>query len=139
MWRKLRNIFASFTSYADLSPDIQLRRQVNRFLRDRPNLDRDTWYEQCWQPQEIAESVAAFTYDYFANSTGLEFGRVRPSDRLVEDLHLPLICWFDWEIEFCEAFLEQFGIDLSLDFDIHQFSTVQDLIRFLNYQQLAVM
>jgi hypothetical protein len=71
-------------------------------------------------------------------ATGLEFGRVRPSDRLHEDLQLSLICWYDWEVSFCDAFSKAFEAMLEPDFNPDEFDTVADLVLFLNSQILSV-
>ena len=81
MWQKLNNLFASLSTYADLSPDLDRRRQVNRFLRDRPALSAEEWFEQFWQPLEISPQIANFVYVYLQACSGLEFSRVQPSDR----------------------------------------------------------
>jgi hypothetical protein len=138
MWRWLRNIFASLRAYADLSPDLQTRRRVNRRLRDRTPLSADQWFEQFWQPQEINQPIALFVYTQMQTYSGLEFARVRPEDRLYDELHLPLVCWFDWETSFTEDFLARFGIDLSDRFDPQNFATVEELVVFLNHQLLSV-
>ena len=138
MWRRLRNIFDSLRAYADLSPDLRTRQRVNQFLRDRPALSSDEWFEQFWQAQGIAQPIAAFVYTHMQTYSGLEFARVRPTDRLSEDLCLPLVCWFDWNLSFCEDFLASFSINLSDRFDPHQYTTVGDLVLFLNHQLLSI-
>ncbi|SRR5579883_2470556 len=137
MWRRLRNIFNSFRTYADLSPDLRMRQRVNSSLHNRPALTAEQWFEQCWRSFDIAPSIAAFVYEYLPQYSGIEFARVRPSDRLDEDLHLPLVCWFDWQTSFCEDFWARFGIDLSDRFDAQSYPTVEALVVFLN-QQLSV-
>ncbi|MDX2242443.1 MAG: hypothetical protein NW224_17290 [Leptolyngbyaceae cyanobacterium bins.302] len=136
MWRSLKNFFYSFWTYADLSPDLRLRRRVNQTLRKRTNLSATEWYESYWQPLEVTRCISDFVYTQMQTYSGLVFGRVRPSDRLNEDLHLFLICWFDWELSFCESFLECFGIDLTADFNPDDFVTIKDLVIFLNQQLL---
>ncbi|PSB31740.1 hypothetical protein [Stenomitos frigidus] len=138
MWRRLRNIFGSLRAYADLSPDLRARQRVNRCLRDRPALSSDEWFEQLWQPQGIAQPIAHFIYTHMQTYSGLDFARVRPTDRLIEDLCLPLVCWFDWQLSFSEDFLASFGLDLSDRFDPQSFTTVEELVIFLNHQLLSV-
>ncbi|MBW4580425.1 MAG: hypothetical protein KME42_12745 [Tildeniella nuda ZEHNDER 1965/U140] len=138
MWRRLRNIFDSLRAYADLSPDLRTRHRVNQFLRDRPALSNDEWFEQLWQPQGITQPIATFVYTHMQTYSGLEFARVRPDDRLDDDLYLPLVCWFDWHTSFNEDFLAAFGIDLSDRFDPQDFTTVKELVMFLNHQLLSV-
>lgn len=138
MWRRLRNIFASLRAYPDLSPDLRTRQRVNQFLRDRPALNHDEWFEQLWQAQGVVQPIAAFVYNQMQAYSGLDFSRVRPDDRLTEDLYLPLVCWFDWQTSFTEDFLASFGLDLSDRFDPQSFTTVKELVIFLNHQLLSV-
>ncbi|MGA7932611.1 MAG: hypothetical protein WCA35_03445 [Kovacikia sp.] len=137
MWRRLKNIFHSFRTYADLSPDISTRRRVNQFLRTRPALSANEWFEQFWRSKAISKQVTDFIYLYMQKHTGLEFARVQPHDRLSEDLQIPAVCWFDWEIYFCRDFNERFAKDLSDHFDPHALSTIDDLVVFLNQQLLS--
>ncbi|MBW4694563.1 MAG: hypothetical protein KME27_22675 [Lyngbya sp. HA4199-MV5] len=138
MWRRLRNIFGSLRAYTDLSPDLRTRQRVNRFLRDRPALSEDEWFEQFWQAQGVVQPIAAFVYTQMQTYSGLDFSRVRPDDHLTEDLYLPLVCWFDWQTSFAEDFLASFGLDLSDRFDPQSFTTVKELVIFLNHQLLSV-
>jgi hypothetical protein len=139
MWRRLKNLFFSFSTYADLSPDLRTKRQVQRFLGHRPALNAQDWYEKFWEPLEVTQSVANFVYLQMQQYSDLEFARVRPSDRLNEDLQIPLVCWFDWELRLCDDFCNWFGIDVSDRFDPNTFSTIQDLVMFLNHQLRPVI
>jgi hypothetical protein len=134
MWRRLKNIFYCFRTYADLSPDVQIRRRVNQFLHNRSPLSTEEWFEQFWQGRKVSRRVSDFVYDHMQHYSGLEFARVRPNDFLNEDLHLPLICWFDWQLSLCEDFLQCFGIDLSDRFHPESLGTVEELVVFLNCQ-----
>lgn len=138
MWRLLKNFFYSLWTYSDLSPDLKLHRSVKRFLCRRSLLSCREWYERFWQPADIPKPISDFVYTQMSHYSKLEFGRVLPSDRLDEDLHLALICWFDWELSFHQDFLDTFGIDLSDRFDPDTLSTVQDLVFFLKHQLLSV-
>jgi hypothetical protein len=138
MWRRIKNFFLSFSTYADLSPNVSLRRQVERSLHDRPALTAQVWFERFWQPLQVSQPVVDFVYRHLPSYTGLSFSRVYPSDRLVEDLHLDLICWFDWELSLSEDFCRCFGIDISEQFQPNTLRTVEDLVRFLERQLLTV-
>lgn len=138
MWRSLKNFFYSLWTYSDLSPDLKMRRSVKRFLGRRSLLSPYDWYERFWQPGDIPKSISDFVYTRMSDYSGLEFGRILPTDRLNEDLHLSLVCWFDWEISFCQEFLDSFGVDLSDRFNPETLSTVQDLVLFLKHQLLSV-
>lgn len=138
MWRSLRNIFYSFGTYSDLSPDLGVRRRVGKALRNRPLLTPVEWYQTFWQPFGVSGQVSDFVYNHFQEYSGLEFGRVCPGDRLEEDLHLTLICWFDWELSFYEDFLTTFGVDLGCHFTTTTFLTLEEFVLFLNRQVLSV-
>jgi hypothetical protein len=138
MWRKLKNIFLSFKSYHLLSPDLRMRRRVNRALRDRPTLTVDEWFESFWQPQGISKDVACFVYIQLEKYSGLKFGRVLPSDRLHEDLQWTSVCWFDWDLMLYKDFWHRFGIDISDDYEFDTLCTVEELMTFLNRQLLLV-
>lgn len=121
-----------------MSPDLALRKRINQTLRDRPCQTADEWYNLFWQPLGVSQEVSTFVYQQMEEHSGLHFANVLPSDRLTEDLHLSLVCWFDWELSFCEAFGCQFGIDVSQEFDLCHFSTLQELVVFLHQQSLSV-
>ncbi|MFE4108237.1 hypothetical protein [Almyronema epifaneia] len=144
MWQKLRNLYFSISTYHDLSPDLQLRRQVNQSLRSRDRLSLETWFRNYWQgsaahPQAICLDLIRFVYIHLQDYSGLETGRLRPSDRLVEDLQFPSVCWFDWSIALCDDFCATFGIDISDTFDETQLQTLEDLVnclhQFLSFKQ----
>lgn len=136
MWQALQNLLNNIRAYPELSPDIGLRYQVRRWLQSRPNLKIDQWHRQCWQSPEhtspLPQSLTHFLYIHLEKHTGLNAGRIRPSDRLVEDLKFPLICWFDWPIALCDDVYAEFGIDITDRFDESQLSTVEALAHFLN-------
>jgi hypothetical protein len=134
MWRRLKNIFYSLKTYADLRPDWRTRRRVNRLLRDRPCLSEDQWFERFWQGKDVPPVLAHFIYVQMPVYSGLDFSRVQPGDRLNEDLQLSMTCWFDWQISFCEDFLREFGVDLSHTFNPDSLQTLEDLVLFLRQQ-----
>lgn len=138
MWRSLINFFYSLWTYSELSPDLRLRRRVNKALWSRSNLSATEWFQTYWQPLAVPRAISDFVYTQMQSYSGLEFGRVQPSDRLNEDLHLSLICWFDWEVSFCDAFFQAFEVNLELEFNPDEFDTVSDLVLFLNRQILSI-
>jgi len=138
MWRSLKNFLYSLWTYSDLSPDMHLRRRINKALRGRSKLSATEWFQTYWQPLSVPRSISDFVYTQMQYYSGLEFGRVQPSDRLHEDLHLCLVCWFDWEASFCEAFTEAFDVDLEPEFNPDEFDTVTDLVLFLNDHILSM-
>jgi hypothetical protein len=135
---RLYNWFLALRSYNDLRPDLGLRRQINRqVLATRPAHCGQDWYQKFWASQGISREVATFLYQALAKYSGLQLAKVLPNDRLCEDLKLPLICWFDWELALCEDFHQEFGFDLEDYFDLSQLKTVADLMGFFNQQVAA--
>ncbi len=128
----LSNWFSSVSTYAEMSPDLTIRKQVNQQMqrRTRRVLGAVEW-GKLFCRSDRAYPLLSFVYQYFGLYSGLEFGRVRPGDRLNDDLHFPLVCWFDWTTTFCEDFFQRFGVDLSDRFDEATFDTIDDLINFL--------
>jgi hypothetical protein len=121
-----------------LSPDMVARGRVNQWLRSRPNLSCDQWFYRYWSPpahpQALPKPLIEFVYAQLQDYSGLDIGRVQPTDHLVNDLAFPAVCWFDWGLTLCEDFYETFGLDISEHFDETQFFTFADLINFLNQQ-----
>jgi len=134
MWCRLKNWFRSFQTYDDLSPDLGVRRRVNRRLRQRPALVHSVWFESCCRPLGISSAIAQFGYQHLAQYSGLSFAHVLPSDRLEEDLRWTAVCWFDWQLHLCEDVWQAFGVDLSDQLDQIEAGTVADLLVFLQQQ-----
>ena len=142
----MNNLLSSIEAYADMSPDLDAREEVNLWLkkRDRQSLSITTWCELFSSEfasiaqataesatESAAKSVLAFVYEFFGEYTGLAFSQVRPNDSLNRDLNFPLVCWFDWTINFCDDFLTHFDLDLSDCFDEADFLTIGEMVEFL--------
>ncbi|MBW4655317.1 MAG: hypothetical protein KME20_20100 [Kaiparowitsia implicata GSE-PSE-MK54-09C] len=134
MWQRIINLIPSLEAYGLLSPDLAMRRRVNRLLGDRPVLSLDTWYERHCAPSCIAFAVAEFVYQKLPDYSGVDIGRVVPSDRLEDDLCWTDICWFDWYLALCDDFGDRFDISLSPYLEELDLETVQDLLLYLNDQ-----
>ncbi|WP_346289598.1 hypothetical protein [Sphaerothrix gracilis] len=137
MWQKLRNLYSSISTYPELSPDLQLRQQVKQALRSRERLSLEMWFSSYWQGSEnnsqaFSSDLIDFVYTHLQDYSGLETGRLRPGDRLVEDLQFPAICWFDWAMTLCDDFCATFGVDISDGFDETQIHTLADLVSCLH-------
>lgn len=132
MWHRLKNFVLSLKTYKALSPDLKVRQRVNHALRCRPALNLDEWFETFYKGRGIAYPVATFVYHHLSQYSGLEFGRVLPSDRLNEDLKWTRVCWFDWELSLCDDFYGQFKVDISDRLEELQASTVEDLVCLLD-------
>lgn len=148
---EIKNRWQALRAYSDMSPDLKLRRRVNRSLSDRPEYAVNDWHQRFWRPLGIRSEVVEFVYRSLAESSGLVVGSLVPSDRMVADLQLPLICWFDWEMTCMEAFWQEFDPTGSIvgsmethDRDIYDremydgscdpttFETLNDWVIFLN-------
>lgn len=132
MWHRLKNLCFSLNTYKTLSPDLGVRQQVNRVLGDRLMLSADQWFTTFYQSQNIAPAAVSFAYRYLETYSGLEMGRVQPSDRLDQDLRWAEVCWFDWEVQFCEDVRQQFSVDISECLDDWQTFTIGELVAFLD-------
>lgn len=137
MWRRIQNLFHSLVTYGVLSPDMLLRCRVNRKLRHRLALPQEEWFEMFWQRQSISQDVAEFVYAHIPRYSGLNVARLKPHDRLEADLCWTQVCWFDWEMDLYDDFLQCFGLDISEEFDFSQLGTIDDLIHSLNAYQTA--
>lgn len=137
MWRQFRNILHSVQTYADLSPDLEVRRSVQESLGDRPTLSQTEWFEQLWRPLGVSPETADFAYHHLEIYSGLPLAQVRPDDRLHEDLKWTLVCWFDWEEALCDDFRECFAVDIYDSLGLNLFSTVAELVCFLEQQRQA--
>lgn len=133
MLRQFKNVISSVQTYGELSPDLQSRRQVDRALYRRRYLSLDEWFQFFWQSRGIAKPVVAFAYIHLEKYSGLQIGRVLPSDRLEQDLKFTLICWFDWHLDLCEDFWNAFGVEIFDRFDLQTISTVEEFVTCLNY------
>ncbi|MBD1936806.1 hypothetical protein [Microcoleus sp. FACHB-68] len=138
MWRKLKNFFISVSTYTDLSPDVQLRQQVNTALRHRPALTLDEWFEFYWQTYGVSKPVVAFVYTHLEKYSGVKMSRVQPKDHLERDLQITLVCCFDWHLTLYDDFFSCFGVDISEEFEIYNLTTIEEFVKFLNAQLLAV-
>ena len=137
MWQSVINYLQSLRTYRDLSPDISIRRQVNASLQKRSKLSPEMWsglFSEIEEDDPIAPRLLIFIYTRLQDYSGLDIGRIRPSDRLIEDLQLPLVCWFDWPNQLCDDFYKTFHVDIDNEFDESLLETVGDLVCFLNRQ-----
>jgi hypothetical protein len=137
MWRRLRNVVLSLKTYSTLSPDLRLRRTVNRFLSQRPALSLDRWYETFWHPLHISKPVVGFVYAHLKDYSGLNIARLCPTDRLEDDLHWSQVCWFDWDTTLCEDVWNTFHVDVSDCLLGQDFLTLADLITYLHQEIVA--
>lgn len=134
MWKALKNLFQTVSTYRALSPDVKIRRKVNRGLRDRTPMTLEHWAIGLRDTWGVSKAVAAFAYTHLEKYSGLPVSRIRPSDRLDDDLQWTLVCWFDWELCLCEDFCHRFGIDFSEQLDQFAPHTIADLLVFLDAQ-----
>ncbi len=148
MSQQLDNWLSSISTYADMSPDLAIRAQVNfrmkaharsalgisdwcQLFLSREGIPHTSAFSRSASDASDTRRVLCFVYQRFSEYSGIDFSRVRPEDRLNDDLHFSLVCWFDWTITFCGDFCDQFDLDLSDCFDEDDFSTVGELAMFL--------
>ena len=132
-WQKANNYLHSLETYPDMSPDLAIRDRVNQSLRrHRRPLSPKAWCEEGVRATQSQSDTVLFVYRTLETYSGIEFSRVRPHDRLVDDLQFPMVCWFDWSVSFCDYVAAQFGIDISDCFDETRFITLADMIVFLD-------
>ena len=91
-----------------------------------------TGVQTCALPIYRAQLLLSFLFTKLPDYSGLKVGRLRPSDRLIEDLQLPLVCWFDWPNQLCADFYDVFQVDISEEFDESLLETLEDLVGFLH-------
>ncbi|MEL6937899.1 MAG: hypothetical protein AAFO84_01765 [Cyanobacteria bacterium J06598_1] len=138
MMNQLNNWFSNVSAYAEMSPDLTMRLQINQWLHaHRRDLSAAAWCRRFADHSDNAE-LLSFVYQQFSEYSGLSVGCVRPEDTLHGDLHFALVCWHDWVITFCEDFMEQFELDLSDCFDEDDFETVGEMMTFLSAQLATV-
>ena len=133
-WQRANNYIRSIETFQDMSPDLSVRHQVNQLLsQHRRPLSAEAWCEEF--QREIPSSqrdTLLFVYRCLESYSGIEFNRVRPHDRLVDDLQFPQVCWFDWSTRFCDEVVAHFGIDIGNCFDETRIHTLIDLVAFLD-------
>ncbi|MDB9528375.1 hypothetical protein PN498_20455 [Oscillatoria sp. CS-180] len=139
MWQSVVNYLRNLRAYPDLSPDIGIRRRINAQLRKRSSLSLEDWTRLFTHPPSaVSKQLLTFIYTKLSDYSGLDVGRLRPSDRLIEDLQIPLVCWFDWPNQLCADFYETFQIDITEEFDESLLETVEDLVCFLNQRLQSI-
>jgi len=135
---QLQNSWMAIQAYSDLSPDQGLRRRIRRSHRNRSLYQSLEWHNRFWKPLGIRSDLSEFVYEALSACSGLEAGRLLPNDRLIEDLRLPLLCWFDWEMVWTEQFFDRFGLDSHWVIDVSEFQTLQEFMVGLNSVLVAL-
>lgn len=136
LWYWVKNAVDSAKNYSLLSPNPQVRWQVNQRLRDRPAYSMADWCADC-RHHGIHPDIARFACRHLSRYSGLRFARVRLSDRLEADLQWTEVCWFDWELKLCQDVWHSFGIDMTPHLVELVPTTVHDLLLFLQHQVVA--
>jgi hypothetical protein len=134
MWHRFKNLFFSLKSYEILSPDLAVRRQVKKSLRHRPTLGMSEWFESFCKSRQVAYPVVSFLYTRLETYSGIELGKLLPSDRLEEDLRWTDLCGFDWQTILCDDFMQQFGVDMTHCIEDFSPNTIDDLVLLLHQQ-----
>lgn len=140
MWQSVINYLKTLRAYRDLSPDVGIRHRVNACLEERPSLSLEDW-SRLFKKSEThppSSQLLSFIYAKLPDYSGLDVGRLRPEDRLIEDLKIPLVCWFDWPNQLCDDFYETFQVDIAEEFDESLLETVAELVWFLNQRLQSI-
>jgi hypothetical protein len=125
---QLQNRWMDLNAYPDMRPDYRMRQQVKRSHADRPLYSVVEWHQRFWYPLGVQRLLSEFVYELLGECSGLEVGRLLPSDRLMQDLQLPLVCWFDWEMVWTEQFGTRFELETDWILDIGEFETLEELM-----------
>jgi hypothetical protein len=134
MWHRFKNLFFSLKNYDILSPNLAMRRRVKRSLRHRPTLGVSDWFESFCRSRPIAYPVVNFLYTRLETYSGIEPGKLLPSDRLEEDLRWTDLCGFDWQVMLCDDFMQQFNVDMTRCIEDFSPNTLEDLVLLLHQQ-----
>lgn len=129
---QLQNRWMDLNAYPDMRPDYKIRQQVNRKHADRSLYNSVEWHQRFWYPLGIQRLLSEFVYELLGECSGLEVGRLLPSDRLMVELQLPLVCWFDWEMVWTEQFITRFELQTDWILDIAEFETLEELMLALD-------
>src|SRR5207245_11239271 len=86
------------------------RRATNVRLSARPLMDRDAW--RAHYAGVIPAAVVDFVLNSFEGYSGIDFARVRPSDRMEADLKFSSACFGDWDLDLYDDFKDRFDRDL---------------------------
>lgn len=113
---KIRSVLSSFRQYFRETlrytrggePIPEALDGLAEFLFDREDLSSESWVSDICRDLGVSAEVAAFAFDFFA-SQGVPIGRVRPGDRLTEDLNLTEALRDDWDVELQIAFAQRFS------------------------------
>ena len=105
--------------------------KLAEFLSNRVDLSSENWGSSLGCDPNVSSEIVAFTYEFFV-SRGIPFGKVRPGDRLKDDLHLGEVLQDDWDYDLHQVFKERFGKRLKTK---HQLpvAIVADLLLYLQY------
>jgi hypothetical protein len=78
------------------------------FLSDREDLPPERWVSEICPSPRLSGETVVFAHEFFV-SMGIPFGKVRPGDRLKDDLHIRETLQDDWDYDLQQAFKERFG------------------------------
>jgi hypothetical protein len=108
------------------APNASARSAVMAMLSGRNSLPMDRLYEVHWQPLGAPRDDVEFVYRALAGYSGLDFGRVLPSDAL-RDLRFEEVCWSDWTLDFRED-LRRFGMLSFEDQRLQSAETIAEIV-----------
>lgn len=82
--------------------------KLGDFLSNREDLPSENWVSSAGCDPNVSSEIVVFAYEFFV-SMGIPFGKVRPGDRLKDDLHLGEVLQDDWDYDLHQVFKERFG------------------------------
>jgi len=114
------------------SPDPRACEKLDFLLATREDLSKEAWFQSSCKDQEVRADVLAFLYQFFRDFLDIPFGRLRPDDRLVEDIQLWRATWSDWDFDLVENFEDTFETDPFMHPEVEKMRTVMDLLVLLS-------
>ena len=100
----------------------------------------EEWHATYFEAADVSADVARTVCQCLAGYSGIDFGRVLPTDRLAEDLRFDEVCWRDWEMDFISDLREKLGLDVMADpalkREVEGARTIGDLMRALSRANL---
>jgi len=114
------------------SPDPRACEKLESLLATREDLANEVWSESFCKDREVRADVLAFLYEFFANPLKIPFGKLRPDDRLIEDIQMWKATWNDWDFDLVENFEDAFENDPFMHPDFEKMRTMMDLLVLLS-------
>lgn len=114
------------------APDPEVVGEVNQSLGAREQLSRSEWTNRAAEEANVPVETAEVLFEFLGRDQ-LDVGRIRVDDRILEDLRLDKVLWWDWDLDLYE---ECVGRSLTVSRirkggSVADIVTVRDLLQFL--------